>query len=86
MTTSVAPYISLQSSGTMVTIQGTSASKNLQKYELFADFFAFDNWRDWVNDSANTPTQIQKDNASKYTNYVIKFYCQLEKQYNVCGL
>ena len=79
-----APKIAINSTGSMNTIMGDTGS--LVQYELFSDQFQFDNWKDWVVDAANKPSSLEKDNASKYENYVIKFYCQLAKQHNACGL
>ena len=78
------PTISLISTNTMNNIMGSAGS--LVEYEIYSDTYHFENWKDWVLDSSNKPTQTEKDNASKFENYVLKFRCELAKQYNACGL
>ena len=72
-----APAISVISTASMTTIMGTAGS--MVQYEIFSDSYQFENWRDWVIDSSNSPSQTQKSNATDYENYVIKLYCQLAK-------
>ena len=49
-----APTISLSSTVTMNTIIDTA--KKQVKYTLYSDGFAFENWKDWVDDKVNKPT------------------------------
>ena len=79
-----APTISLQSSQSMNNIMGSTGT--FVQYELYADMYSFENWKDWVTDSINSPTATEKENATKYSNYVLKFKCQLAQQQNSCGL
>ena len=71
-----APSIFVTSNQSMNTVMGTEGT--FVKYELFADSSSFDNWKDWVEDPVNKPSATEKDNASKYSSYVLKFYCQLK--------
>ena len=59
-----APTISLISTNTMTKIMGDAGS--LVEYEIYSDTYHFENWRDWVIDSSNKPTQTMKDNASNF--------------------
>ena len=69
----------------MVTVPLGSGDVTM-KYLLFADNSVFDNWTDWVNDSVNSPTQKNLDNAATFSNYVLKINCALTNMYNACGL
>ena len=54
-------------------------------YLLYADDSIFANWTDWVNDTASSPNAQQRDNASKYSSYVMKIKCVLAAVNNACG-
>jgi hypothetical protein len=79
-----APYISMTTSAAL-TVTGFVETNKVISYMLYADGFAFENWTDWVNDSNNSPSNRQSSNASTYTNYVWKFYCELGAVSNACG-
>ena len=79
------PYITLANSNAMVETGFTGEATWSMSYLLYADEYAFDNWADWVNDSVSSPTQKNRDNASTYTNYVLKIYCMLSQEHNACG-
>ena len=73
------PIITLSNSSTMVDVSGLddSVSGFSMKYLLYADDSTYSNWIDWVNDSVNSPTQKNLDNASNFSNYVLKWKCVL---------
>ena len=77
------PIITLANSSTMTEINFNADIK--MHYYLYADEYAFDNWTDWVNDSVNSPTQKNLDNASTFSNYVLKWKCELNKENQACG-
>lgn len=80
------PIITLSNSATMNDVWVDSGVDKINMwYYLYADDSAFDNWTDWVNDSVNSPTQKNLDNASTYTNYVMKLKCKLVAANNACG-
>ena len=81
---SAEPTISLSSVATM-TATGFNGDSNTVKYLLYADDYYFANWTDWVNDTSNSPSYNQKQNASKFQNYVWKMYCKLQQANNACG-
>jgi len=78
------PTISLQTTATM-TATGFTDDDQVISYLLYADDYYFENWTDWVNDSANSPNNNQLQNAANYSNYVWKMYCELEAVNNACG-
>lgn len=45
----------------------------------------FDLWSDWVNDSAHTPTYNEKQNATLYSGYVMKWYCDVSSSSTPIG-
>ena len=71
------PIITLSNSSTMTEVPFAGDSTVTMKYLLYADSTAFDNWTDWVNDSVNSPTQKNLDNAATFSNYVLKIRCGL---------
>ena len=79
------PIITLSNSSTMTEVPFGAGDVSM-KYLLYADSTAFDNWTDWVNDSVNSPTQKNLDNAATFSNYVLKINCALTNMYNACGL
>ena len=82
------PNIVLANSAAMTDtgLNGTISSSNFKmEYLLYADDSAFDNWTDWVNDSVNSPTQKNLDNASTFSNYVLKIKCNLVAVNHACG-
>ena len=79
------PYITLANSNAMTATGFTGEDTWEMSYLLYADEYAYDNWADWVNDSVSSPTQKNRDNASTYTNYVLKIYCKLSAVNNACG-
>ena len=81
---SAEPTISLQSVAKMTPTAFNQQGKKIS-YLLYADEYYFANWTDWVNDSSNSPNFNQKQNASKYENYVWKMECELVQVNNACG-
>ena len=82
-----APNIRLSNSDSMTTL-GTQGDDFSLKYVLYSDDYYFENWTDWVNDSLNSPTNKQLENASDYENYVLKLKCTLgdSAQNKACGI
>lgn len=74
------PNITLVDTSTMVVV-----IKDVMSYTLFSDSFAFANWTDWVLDTVNSPNNNQKQNATLYSNYVLKIKCVMAAN-NACGL
>ena len=71
-----APNIALSNSETMSSL-GTHSTDYQSWYYLYADDYYFENWTDWVNDSLNSPTNRESQNAADFTNYVLKFKCKI---------
>ena len=46
----------------------------------------FTNWTDWATDPAFSPTETQQENASRFSDYVLKIKCDLSVEGNACGM
>ena len=79
------PNIILSNTQTaMVSVIDTDAIK--MSYLLYTDSNTFNNWTDWANDSAFSQTETQKENASRFSDYVLKIKCELSVEGNACGM